>query len=91
MSFVGVVFLLRCFPRWIANVILAGGITVACTQLLLMAEGFCALPVVVIDRSATGPSAEQRVEQKKRVFADRTSFRAKRLHFVPHRWHCPAP
>ena len=24
------------------------------------------------------------------VFGDRTSFRAKRLRFVPSRWHCPA-
>jgi hypothetical protein len=25
------------------------------------------------------------------VFGDRTSFRAKGLHFVASRWHCPAP
>ena len=68
MSFVGLVFLLRCFPR-IANVILAGEITVACTQLWSWRKASVHCLVVVIGLYATGTSAEQRVEQKKPIQA----------------------
>ena len=72
---------------WRSNLISCERVALDALQIAILPQ-FLAIEPHFVRKSCAGRFANRNFTA---AFGDRTPFRAKRLRFVPSRWHCPAP